>query len=335
MRPASASTLAKVVPQEPAPRTVSRSRLSVTCPASPPGRVRPSPGEIRRAPRRPAARAVRPSLVVELGRRGDAADLADHVPDGGHDPDRRGADGPGVIGSGPQVGQVDRFAERGVHVLAGQRVEPAALHVGGVDLVGAPVGHRDHREVAGQGERADPHPGLHRPHVGVPGDGAVRVDQHHAAGVQRGRRGVQAGLPGAGAGPIDRNLVRSGQGLAQHRHLPQRRLGHEPRDPAGLADGDGVEQRVQVRDVVGDQEVAAAASGMLRAGDLLPAQQERERIHHDLAEGSQALPFSYTGLRATFYSPSRRTSPVTLVREVPIGPGAPIRTVHVGGGGGR
>ena len=164
---------------------------------------------------------------------------------------------------GPLGGQVDRLADQ----VLGRRAEaqPELLAVVVVHLLRAPLGHREDDGVGGQGQPGDPGAGLHRPPVRIAGDRPLGIDHDDVAGVQVGLRRVQR-LVRLGREPRHRDLAGAAQQRAREA-LEHRLLGQEVRQPAVVEHQPRAGQRIEDRDVVGDQEHRArAAAAARRAG---------------------------------------------------------------------
>ena len=195
------------------------------------------------------------------------------------------------VGDLAQQGRVDLAAAVGGQVdgrpaadddgLARQRAE--ALPVAVVDLAGAPVHHRQHRHVRGQGEAGHAGAGVHRPLVGVAADGALRVD-HDDLAVGQGPRAFPEAALGVGGLAVHRDLPGAAQRLAEHGHAPEAVLGQEPRHPPGPVHDQAAEHRVEVREVVGDDQRAAARRDVLQPLEPRPAHQPARGVEEDRAE---------------------------------------------------
>ena len=148
------------------------------------------------------------------------------------------------------AGQVDRRAERDDDVLARQRLElPFFTYGTKTSLVPQwTIGITG--KSPDSASAATPGFGASSASVGVPGDGALRVDHHHLAGIEcfDGRCRLCWPAPPLRSTGICRAPAHQ---RADPGNLPDRRLGHEMRQPTGLADVHRVVQRVEVRDVVG------------------------------------------------------------------------------------
>ena len=294
----------------PAPRHRRRScRLADAVPPSPPfSAVMPrltasrlgsptspaSAGRLGLGPRSGLGRAIRLGLlrVEQLGRGRLIPQIGEHVPDRVHDQVRDIPDRPGVDRLAAP-GRAGRSAARpprgrpcagtaGASAPAGRRRTP----------VRPPVRHRDDREVAGQRQHGHAGSRSHRPVIRLPGDGALRVDHHHLA------RPPRPWWPRPGQSRRPRHRAPPGSDPScsapfQHRHLPQRRLRHDVRESTGLADVHRVEQRVDVRDVIGHQQGRPRTGRVTSfADEPATAKHAGQRIQHALQTAVQPLPFS-------------------------------------------
>src|SRR5690606_13176893 len=160
-RPASASTLANVVPHEPAPRTAMRCGTGSAT----------------------GALAVRLGVLARRRRRLFTAQCAEQPGDLRHHHVghlavqlRRGL-------LPPERGQIDRLADQVAHRLAGEQPHLAVVQVEHVP--GAPPRDRDDRHVVGERQFGHTRIGVLRPALRVLGDGAFRIDDDHLALAQR------------------------------------------------------------------------------------------------------------------------------------------------------
>ena len=99
--------------------------------------------------------------------------------------------------------------------------------------------------------------------VGIAADRALRVDDDDLP-VGEGPLALAEAALGVGGVAVHRDLPGAAQRLAEHGHAPQAVLGQEPGHPAGPVHDQAGEHRVEVRQVVGDDQRAARAPGCSR-----------------------------------------------------------------------
>ena len=126
---------------------------------------------------------------------------------------------PGRVRLRRQVAEVHRVAGLHRDVLA--RAQVRLLRVGRQDLLRTPLPDRDHRAPRVQRDPRRTGLALHRPQVGIAGEGALGVDDDALAGAHRADRCVEG--PGSvAAQPLDRDLA---GGMEE---ATQRLVGEEP-----------------------------------------------------------------------------------------------------------
>jgi hypothetical protein len=157
--------------------------------------------------------------VVRGGGRLPAAELGQQVRDVAHD---------GVRGPAQDVpGQGLPFVLTQVHGRPGQHPDQLARHRVRLDLairedvLGPPLGDRDHRDPGGQGQPGHPGLGDHRPLVRVAGGGALRVDDH-ALAVGQGLLGDLQHVRRVGFSPAHRQLAEDAQERPDELHVERR-----------------------------------------------------------------------------------------------------------------
>jgi hypothetical protein len=124
--------------------------------------------------------------------------------------------------------------------------------------------------------------------AGVAGDRTVGVDAHALTGAHRlDRRGERACRVGRLA--VDRYLARPPHDPPGEGQVEQRRLGEEAWRPAAVPDEVGEAERVEVADVVGDQDDPTRTRHVVPPAPVAPGQQQQRRPQHRHGEPQPRL----------------------------------------------
>ena len=166
-------------------------------------------------------------------------------------------------------------------VLRGNRC--GRLRVRRQDLLRPPLRHRDHR---GAGLQRDPGgTGLadHRPQLGVAGQRGLRVDGDALPRPHRGHRRRER-LRRVGRLAVDRDLLGAAQHPPDEEEPEEHLLAEEPRQPPVVVEEVREGQRVDVRDVVGDDHEAAVGRDVLGPAPVAAGQDRQQRPEDDDGE---------------------------------------------------
>ena len=192
------------------------------------------------------------------------------------------------MGLRPEVLEGHRVAD--LHRDLGARHEVRPLGVGVEQLVGSPLPHRDHRAPRLEGDPGGAGLADHRPQVGVAGQRALGIDHDALARLDRRDGGVEGTLGVLGE-PLDRDLPGRAQEEAERAVLEEARLGEVPRHPSVVVDDVRGGERVDVRDVVEDQDAATGRRDLLAVDPRTTGGGEQAGLEdgHRQADGPPAL----------------------------------------------
>ena len=190
------------------------------------------------------------------------------------------------------------------------REQVRLLRVRRQHLLRTPLPDRDHRGAGGERDPGGAGLADHRPQVRVAGDRALRVDHDALARPHRSDRGV-VGTDGVLRRAVDGDLAGGAQEEAEQLVLEQPGLGQVARDPPVVPHDVRHDERVDLGDVVDDEQEPALGRDLLAVDPPVLRGRQQDRLHDGDARSptpSRACPPGDLPApsRATGYCPVRR-----------------------------
>ncbi|CAM5395780.1 hypothetical protein SGRI78S_03277 [Streptomyces griseus subsp. griseus] len=283
-QPASARITAKAVPHEPVPKTAAFTGCVTWVPF-------PEPCAVAQhglcGDRRGAGRLLAAQVLQLAGdrRHDDLGHLAEHL---------------GGRLQSVEAAEVDGRSRLHLECLAGEQPELVLLGVRRHREVGAPLGDGDDGRLGHQGDPGGPGLAGHRPHVGVPGEGALGVEGDALAALD-GVHGGPEGVQGVGGLAVDGDLAGAAQHHPDERGAEEGCLRQEPRHPPGVVLEVAVGERVQIGVVVDRGDESAVGRNVFHPPPVALEQNHQWRLGDDrrqaVPEADSAAGHSDTFLR--------------------------------------